>query len=204
MLFKPRGTGPLAVGLKTLGQLFPAQGLAIERVHHHLAFRQIHLDHEMSGETDSARVQIQAGGQLQPQHRQRDGNTPSPAQQRIQVAVIGVVIVVDIATKPQILKEELVQQAQLLQRRCVAWQATLQARQQLVDSAQHLLNIQLGIIVQRQTGGCFKQRKVLVALNKAGKILQRRRNNKIKDHGSTFSQVHIRPTRCDITWQPLH
>ncbi len=50
------------------------------------------------------------------------------------------------------MEEELVERAQLLQGCCVGRDAALEAGQQLVHIAQHLLHIQVGIFVLRQAG----------------------------------------------------
>src|SRR6218665_3310953 len=51
--------------------------------------------------TPAPRLQVQALGQFQPKHGERNRNPPAGAQHRIQIAVLGVVVVVDIAGKTQ-------------------------------------------------------------------------------------------------------
>ena len=122
-------------------------------------------------------------GQFHPQHRQADGNAPACAQHRVQVAVVGVVVVVDVARKAQVGIKELVEHVQPLQRRGIAGQAPADAGLHLVHIAQQLLHIQLRVLVLRDAGGGFEQRKVLVALHQASEILQGRRNGIAQGHG---------------------
>ena len=103
--------------------------------------------------------------QLHPQNRQRHWNAPARMEQSVQVAVVGIVIVVDVAGETQFAVEKLVQRAKALQRRRVSRKPALQACQQLVNIAQHLLNIEAGVFVLGQRDSRFKQRKVLIALD---------------------------------------
>ena len=121
----------------------------------------------------AARIQAHAHGQFEPQHRQRDWNAPARAQHGVEVAVVRVVVVVDVAAKAQVPKKELVQRAQPLQLGRIARQAALEAGQQLIDIAQHLLHIELRVFVLRQADGSFQQGKMRIALHEAGEILQR-------------------------------
>ena len=123
----------------------------------------------------TTRIQAQPAGQLQPQHRQCDRYAAPGFEHSIEVAVVRVVVVVDVAAKAQITKKELIERAQLLQRRRIQRQPALDACQQLIHIAQHLLHVQFGVIVLSQTDGGFQQRKVLITLNQTGEILQRRR-----------------------------
>ena len=171
------------VGLQPLGEVFTAERLACGRVHYHLPLGQQHLHHEVARKTHPAHMQTQPLGQLHPQHRQADGNAPPRAQHRIQVAVVGVVVIVDVARKAQVGIKELVEHVQPLQRRGIAGQASADAGLHLVHIAQQLLHIQLGVLVLRDAGGGFEQRKVLVALHQASEILQGRRNGIAQGHG---------------------
>ena len=157
----------LAKRLQPLGQFFAAKRLTVEGVNQHLALGQVDLDHEMPRKRHAARVQPQPDGQLQPQHGQRDWNAAPRAHHGVEVAVVGVVVVVDVAAKAQVAKEKLVQRAQALQLGRVARQPALEAGQQLVNIAQHLFDIQVGVFVLRQADGGLQQRKVRIALHQA-------------------------------------
>ena len=115
----------------------------------------------------AARIQAQAHGQFQPQHRQRDRDAPAGAQHGIEETVVRVVVVVDVAAKTQVPKKELVQCAQALQLGRIARQAALEAGQQLIDIAQHLLHIELRVFVLRQADGGFEQGEMRIALHEA-------------------------------------
>ena len=119
----------------------------------------------MPRESHTARIQVQPQRQFQPQHGQRDGNAAPGFQQHIEETVVGVVVVVDVAAEIQVEKEKLVQGPQALQGRRIRRHTPLQAGQQLVHIAQHLLHIELGVFVLRQAGGSLQQWKVLVALH---------------------------------------
>ncbi|MNK64961.1 hypothetical protein D3C87_842460 [compost metagenome] len=164
------------VGFEPLAQLFARERLAGERVDHDLPLGQRDLDHEMPREADAARLQAQALRQFHPQHGQRDRNAAAGAQHGVQVAVVGVVVVVDVAAEIQVAEEELVQRAQPGQRRGVGRQAALEAREQLVDVAQHLLHVEFGVFVLRDAGGRFEQRKVVIAADQRLEIFQCRGN----------------------------
>jgi hypothetical protein len=123
-----------------------------------------------------------------------DGNAPARAQHGIQVAVFGVVVVVDVAGKAQVGKKNWLS----MRRRCNAGHRRASgaaAGQQLVHIAQQLLHIQLGVFVLRQAGGGFEQGKVLVALHQRGKILQCGRNGIAQRHGRfvRWAPGHVKP-----------
>ena len=131
-------------------------------------------------------MQAQALRQLDPQHRQRDLDAAPRAQHHVEVAVVRVAVVVDVAAEAQVAKEELVERAQPLQRRGIGGQAALQARQQLVDVAQHLLHVEIGVFVLRQAGRRFQQREMVVALHQRAEVFQRRRDFEIQRHDAIF------------------
>ena len=101
----------------------------------------------MPGKRHAAHHQADALGQLHPHHRQGYGDAPARAQHGVEVAIVGVVVVVDVAAKVQVAVEELVQGTQPLQQCRVARQSAFKAGEQLVHVAQHLLHIQLGVFV---------------------------------------------------------
>ena len=179
-------TAPL-VGLNALRQLLAAEGLAVKRVDHHLALGQVDLDHKVPRKANAPRTESQALGQLNPQHRQADRDAAAGAQHGIHITVVRVVVIVDVATKAELPVEEVAEQPQALQGRCIHRDAAFDAGQQLVDIAQHLLDVQLGVLVLRQAAGGFKQRKVLVALHQAGKVFKRRGNVGGEVHTITFA-----------------
>jgi hypothetical protein len=59
-------------------------------------------------------TQSNALRQLQPQHRQADGDTSARAQHHMQVAVVGIVVIIEVAAKAKFVKEKLIEKAQLL------------------------------------------------------------------------------------------
>jgi hypothetical protein len=136
------------------------------------------------GKADAARLQAQALRQFHPQHRQRDGDAAAGAQHGVQVAVVGVVVVVDVAAEVQVVEEELVQCAQPGERCGVGRQAPLQAGQELVDVAQDLLDVQLGVLVLRQAGGGFEQREMVIAVDERFEIFQSGGDLKCERHVS--------------------
>ena len=126
----------------------------------------------MARKPDAPGLQVQALGQLHPQHCQRNRDTASRAKHGVEVAVVRIVVIVDVAAETQIVEKELIQQAQALQRRRIGRQTALEPRQQLIDIAQDLLHVEFGIFVLRQTGRRFEQRKVLVALYQRAEIFK--------------------------------
>jgi len=154
----------LAQGQQAFDERLLRQRFARQWVQHHLAARHPHLDEEMPREGHPGRLQPQALRQLQPQHRQRDGDAAARAQHGMQVAVVRRVVVVGVAGKAQLAVEEMVQQAQALQLARVGRQPPRQARLQRVHVGQHLLHVQLGIFVLRQAGGRLQQRQGLTIL----------------------------------------
>ena len=54
----------------------------------------------------------------------------------------------------------------------------------LVDIAEHLLHVELGVLVLRQAGGGFEQRKMIVALDERTKILEGGGRRKAERHVS--------------------
>ena len=88
--------------------------MAVERVDDHLAFvwvRQMHFHQEMPGKADTISLQTNLAGQLQPQQRQANRNTPAGTQHHMQIAVVGVVVVVGVARKTHFFEKELVEDA---------------------------------------------------------------------------------------------
>ena len=55
-------------------------------------------------------------GQLDVQHRQGDRDATARREHPVQIAVVRIVVVVDVAGKPELLEEEAVQPAQPLHR----------------------------------------------------------------------------------------
>ncbi len=126
----------------------------------------------MAREADTARIEPHAAGELQPQHSQRDRYAATGFEDRVQVAVVRVVVVIDVSAKVQIAEEKLVEHPQALQRWGIGWQATFDAGQQLINIAEHLLHIQIRVLILGHADGGFQQRKMLVTLYQAGKVLK--------------------------------
>src|SRR4051812_844912 len=116
----------------------------------------------MAGEADTARMQAYALRKLYPEDGQRDLDAAARAQHHVEIAVVRVAIVVDVAAEAQVTEEELVERAQPLQCRGVGWNAALQAREQLVDVTQHQLQVEIGIFILREAGRGFEQGEMLV------------------------------------------
>ncbi|MDQ0587066.1 hypothetical protein QFZ47_001175 [Variovorax paradoxus] len=138
----------------------------------------------MARKADAARLQAQPLRQFHPQHRQRNGNAAARAQHGVQVAVVGVVVVVDVAAEIQVVEEELVERPKPGKRCGIGRQPALEAGEQLVDIAQHLLHVEVGVFVLRQAGGSLEQRKMVVALHQRFEIRQGRGNLKAERHVS--------------------
>ena len=130
----------------------------------------------MAGEAHAAGVQAETLGQLDPEHRQRDLDAAARAQHHVDVAVVRVAVVVDVAAEAQVAEEELVERAQPLQRRRVGRDPALQARQQLVDVAEDLLHVQIGVFVLGDAGRGLQERELVVALHQHAEVLQWRRS----------------------------
>ena len=124
--------------------------------------------------TAATGMQAQALSQLQPDHRQGDRDAATGTQHRIEVAVVRVVVVVEVAAEIQVAEKELIERAQALQMRGIGRQAALEPGQQLIDIAEHLLHIEVGVVVLGQAGRGLQQRKVLVAVHQTAEIFQRR------------------------------
>src|SRR5207245_6596762 len=98
-------------------------------------------------------------------------------------------VFVDVSAEAQVAKGKLGERTQTLQGRRIGGQAPLQAGQQLVYIAQHLLHVELGVLVLGQADGGFQQRKMLVALHQAGEVLQRRRDGHIQVDTANLSST---------------
>lgn len=96
-------------------------------------------------------------GQFDIDHGQRDGDAAPGREHPVDVAVVGIVIIVDVAGKGHFLEEEMVEHAQLLDLRSVRGQALLELGGQRIE--RHLLfgEIHLGIEVLTQRQGGFEQ-----------------------------------------------
>ncbi|MDT4859949.1 hypothetical protein FQZ97_944810 [compost metagenome] len=134
----------------------------------------------MPGEVDAPRLQAQPLRQLQPEHPQGDRNAAPGPEHRVEVAVVGVVVVVDVAAKTHVAKEELVERPQPLQRVGGVVAAPAHPGQQLVHVAQHGLHIHLGIFVLRDGGGGFQQRQAVIVGHQRGEIAQGRGRGEFK------------------------
>jgi hypothetical protein len=64
--------------------------------------------------------------------------------------------------------------------RSIGRDTALQAREQLVQVAKHLLQIEIGVFVLRDAGRGFQQREMLIALHQGAEILQRARCGEVK------------------------
>jgi hypothetical protein len=114
----------------------------------------------MAGKADAPGKQAQALRQFDPQHSQGNLVATAGAQHDVQVTVVGVAVVIDVAAEAQVAKEKLIERAQALQRRCIGGQSALEARQQLIHVAQHLLDIEVGVFVLGNAGRRFEQGKL--------------------------------------------
>ena len=124
-------------GHEPVFELVARQRLAAEGVEDDLAPRHAQLHQEMPGEGHALGLQAHLGGDLDVQHRQRDGDAAACLQHLVQVAVAPVVVVVDVAGEAQFMEEVGVQKAQALQCAGVAGQAPAQALGEHVDLGQH-------------------------------------------------------------------
>src|SRR5690242_12581174 len=93
----------------------------------------------------ATRLQSEAMRQFHPQDGQRDRYAAARAQDGIEVTVVRVVVIVDVAAEAQVMKEKLVERTQPVQRRRIGGQTALEAREQLVHVAEHLLHVELGV-----------------------------------------------------------
>jgi hypothetical protein len=103
------------------------------------------------------------------------GNAAPRLQHAVQVAVPGVVVVVDVAGEAELLEEETVEQAQPLHRRGIGGDARLQPRGERVDLAEHALRVERRVFVVRDRDRGFGQRKARVVGDERGEVLERRR-----------------------------
>ena len=174
------------VGLQALSEVFPAERLARHRVNHHLALGQTNFDHEMPRKSHAMGFQAQPGGEFEPDHGQGNRDAPAGAHHRAQEAVVGVVVIVEVGAKAQVLVKKLVQGAQALQCGGIAGDPTFEAGEQLVYIGKHLGNIGLWVFVLHQRGRSFEQGEAFVAADQGLKIGQRRGNLKIHLHASLY------------------
>ena len=149
----------------------------------------------MPGEANASHREAQPLRQLHPQHRQGDGDTTARAHQHLHEAVVRVVVIVDVAAEVQILKKELIENAQLLQRAGIHRNAALDAGQKLVRIIQYRLDIQVRVFVLCQADCGFKQSKVGVALYQSGKVVQR--------GWWCIRQLHTEPRRLNLSTKKL-
>ncbi len=184
------------VGLEPLRQLLGRERLPGEGVHHHLALGQLHLDHEVAREAHPAGLEPQALGQLQPEHRQRDLDAPAGAQHRVDIAVVGVGEVVEIAAEAQVVEEELVERAQAVQVGRVGRDPAAQPLEQAVDLVQHLLHVEVGVLVESQAGGRLQQGKVIVAPDQGTEIVQGAGRLELPGHASFVAAAYRRVKRA--------
>ncbi|MNV62592.1 hypothetical protein D3C71_1551430 [compost metagenome] len=113
--------------------------------------------------------------QLQPDQGQAHRNAAPRGQHHRDVAVLGRVVVVDVAAKTHFAKEEMVEHLEPLQGCIHALEMARQAHLHLVDIREHGLDIELGEFVLCNADGGFHQGQMLIALHQGGKVLQRRR-----------------------------
>ena len=165
-------------GFEALGEFLRRKRGTGERVHDHLPFGQPHLEQEMTGERNARGLQPRRLGQLEPDQRQAHGNAAARRQHHGDIAVLGRVVVVDVAAKTHFAKEEMVEHLEPLQRGMHADQMARQPHLHLVDVRENGLDIEFGEFVLRNADCRLHQRQMLVALHQGGKVLQGRRRIK--------------------------
>src|SRR6185437_9507059 len=112
------------------------------------------------------------------------------------MAVIGVVIVVEIAGKAQLAEEEPVQHASLLPDVGVVWHTPPQTNHQLVDLGQRGLQIEVGISVLRQRERRLGQRQAFVFGHERAEIIE---NSRHRDHFTRLLKyAYLKPINHSI------
>ena len=126
----------------------------------------------MPGKRHPFGAQADVAGDLHVQQSQRDRD-PAPAREHVgQVAVGGVVVVVDVAREAEFLEEIAVQRAQPVQDRSVGGEAVLEPQGQGVDVGQHGFDVEFGILVLRDGDGRLEQRELPVVRDQGREVLQ--------------------------------
>ena len=74
----------------------------------------------------------------------------------MQIAVVGVVVVVGVSSKTHFFKKELVEHAQFLDRASVRWQTLFESANKLVNLPQDLLDVEFRVFVLGQADGRFE------------------------------------------------
>ena len=113
---------------------------------------------------------------FEPQNGQRDRDRATRFQHHVDITVVRIVVVVDVAAKTQVAEEELVDGAQFLQRHCVGRNAPLQPCQQLVYLTQDLLHIEFRVFVLGDADGRFEQGELGVAVHQRLEVFKRCRD----------------------------
>src|SRR5471032_1928740 len=152
------------------------------RIEHHVAVGRGHAQQEMRWKRYATHRNTELFAHLQIHYGQRNRNPATPLQHHVQVAVIGVVVVVVIAGETQLAEEEPIQYADFLLDVGVVGHTAAHTQDQLVDLGQYALQIEVQIRVLGERQRRLGERQTLVLRHWRGEIVEdaRRRHCSVR------------------------